>query len=415
MLPSTQPAEVTGRVLVVDDDSEVLELTVHLLKKAGHDVNSAETGEKCLEQVHQSLPDLILLDINLPDIDGFEVYRRLKSDDRLSNIFVVFCSAAQTSSQNIDEGTKAGGNGYIFRPVSNSELVARVNAYFQTQQSFEQIRNSEHRFRTLFDGNPHPIWVFDTDSHQVIDANHAALISYGYTRAEALKLSSAELFTEQHDQRFWNTPCLEAGHPAQTQSYTQQLNSKAQIETEITCHEIDWNGVRARALFVTDISEKLELKATKTRQSNTLKEELKQLEQGQELPHKITAEALGLTKLSVSAPNLFAELRLSYENYLEQVYQERAYRTDVQAANGLRNLAERMFILKCGPRDVTEIHLDVIKSKLKQQPELSNAVLDSGRMALLQLMGYLVAAYRNHHISRHAGQSHKRHNHGESA
>ena len=405
MFSAQQMNQTTGNLLVVDDDKEILDITVRLLKKAGHNVVSAETGEQCLEEVHRSKPDLVLLDVNLPDINGYEVCRRLKSDARLSNTFVVFCSSEQKTPENIEEGTNAGGSGYIFRPVSNSELVARVNAFFETRKTFEQIRNSEKRFRALFEGNPQPILIFNVQTRQIIDANPAALVLYGFGYTEALARTSASLFTEEQNDLFWELNAPDNVTDTHANRFTQKRHDGFTVETEIISHPLDWNGTNALAVFVTDISDKLELDAAKSQDDSLLQDELSQLENRQGSIPIITAESLGLKKLSDSSPVLFSELCLNYESQLQALHEERVYKIDSQSDQGLRMLADRMFILRCGPRDATEVHIKVIKSMLKADAKTATALMETARIALLQLMGYLVASYRNHHVSRNQVKS----------
>jgi len=117
------------RILVVDDNPEVLSSTVRLLKKAGYAIDQATSGEETLEAVRGHSPDLILLDRNLPGIDGIEVCRRIRRDPALLDILVVLVSASSAASEEQAEGLESGADGYITRPIANRELLARVESY----------------------------------------------------------------------------------------------------------------------------------------------------------------------------------------------------------------------------------------------------------------------------------------------
>ncbi len=116
------------KVLVVDDDPDVLFATSRIVKSAGYEVLEASTGAQCMETAREIRPDLILLDVVLPDVDGTKVCREIKSDPALKATFVVLISGAKTSSLEQADGLDVGADGYIARPISNRELKARVDA-----------------------------------------------------------------------------------------------------------------------------------------------------------------------------------------------------------------------------------------------------------------------------------------------
>lgn len=115
-------------ILVVDDDPHTLLGTTRIIEKAGYRVIKATDGKECLEKTKSDKPDLILLDVVLPDIDGTEVCKQIKTDPDLKNTFIVLFSGMRTTSDEQAEGLDTGADGYIARPISNRELTARVNA-----------------------------------------------------------------------------------------------------------------------------------------------------------------------------------------------------------------------------------------------------------------------------------------------
>lgn len=115
-------------ILVVDDDPDILFATMRVLKKEGYQVAGAGTGHDCLQKTAKDLPDLILLDVQLPDILGTEVCLQLKNDPEYQNIYIMMMSGSKTSSEDQADGLDAGADGYIARPVSNRELRSRVSS-----------------------------------------------------------------------------------------------------------------------------------------------------------------------------------------------------------------------------------------------------------------------------------------------
>lgn len=113
-------------ILVVEDDPDVLFSTVRVLRKDGYKVVEAETGEACLKKVEEDDPDLILLDVDLPDILGTEICTKLKNDPAHKKKFIMMISGKNVLSHEQADGLDAGADGYIARPVSNRELKSRV-------------------------------------------------------------------------------------------------------------------------------------------------------------------------------------------------------------------------------------------------------------------------------------------------
>jgi CheY-like chemotaxis protein len=115
-------------ILVVDDDPDIRLSTARVLRRAGYRVEAAETGEQCLQMVSEKSPDLVLLDVILPDIDGYEVCRRIKGESDRPGTYVILASGKKTASDDQSEGLELGADGYIARPIPNRELLARTQA-----------------------------------------------------------------------------------------------------------------------------------------------------------------------------------------------------------------------------------------------------------------------------------------------
>jgi len=119
-----------ARVLVVDDDPVILHLIRLNLELEGHEVTQAEDGAAALEQARDSHPGVVVLDVMLPKIDGFEVCRRLRQDPETAAIPVVLLSA-RTLASDMDTGREAGADEYVtkpFDPVRLVEVVERLTS-----------------------------------------------------------------------------------------------------------------------------------------------------------------------------------------------------------------------------------------------------------------------------------------------
>ena len=115
----------TARVLVVDDDRNIRELVATALGYEGYAVDTAASGRDALDKVRAGRPDLVVLDVMLGDLDGFEVARRLVAEGR--NPPVLFLTARDTTEDKV-QGLRLGGDDYVTKPFSLDELVARIEA-----------------------------------------------------------------------------------------------------------------------------------------------------------------------------------------------------------------------------------------------------------------------------------------------
>jgi phosphate regulon transcriptional regulator PhoB len=125
-------ARVRPRVMLIEDEKDIVELVRYNFRKEGFEVASYASGREGLEELRRNPPDLVLLDIMLPDLDGFEICKRLRAEDRLRALPVIFLTA---KGEELDRilGLEIGADDYVVKPFSPRELVARVKAVLRRQ------------------------------------------------------------------------------------------------------------------------------------------------------------------------------------------------------------------------------------------------------------------------------------------
>jgi two-component system phosphate regulon response regulator PhoB len=116
-----------GRILVIDDEKDLIELVRYNLEKEGYSVRSSHDGESGLSMATKELPDLLVVDLMLPGIDGLDVCRSLRSDKRTARIPIIMLTAKSAESDRI-LGLELGADDYVTKPFSPRELVARIKA-----------------------------------------------------------------------------------------------------------------------------------------------------------------------------------------------------------------------------------------------------------------------------------------------
>lgn len=221
-----------GRILIVDDDLSSLRLLTEILTERGYVVHPTSCGEMALRFVESSLPDLILLDIKMPGLNGFEVCRRLKADDRTLGIPVIFITGLGDLADKV-KGFQAGGVDYLTKPLQLEEVLVRVQTHLtlhalrnelsrqnsQLQQEISERRRAAEAVRqqlnfqqTMMDTIPSPIFYKDRQGRYL--GCNAAFESYiGRPRAEVIgrtvyDIAPKELADLYHeaDQALFQTP-----------------------------------------------------------------------------------------------------------------------------------------------------------------------------------------------------------------
>ncbi|NLX19075.1 MAG: response regulator [Desulfobulbus sp.] len=131
-------------ILVVDDSPVNQQILRNLLTKAGYDVRLANSGKEVLTQIFTNQPDLLLLDIVMPGMDGFELCRLLKEHPETSEIPVIFISSLDNTSDKVS-GFAAGGVDYITKPFQHSEVLARISTHLKICRLQQQLTEQNHQ------------------------------------------------------------------------------------------------------------------------------------------------------------------------------------------------------------------------------------------------------------------------------
>jgi len=119
---------MTERILIIDDDIDTLKLVGLMLERQGYEIAVANNGSVGLSKASVEQPDLILLDVMMPDLDGFEVTRRLRADPALSHIPIIMFTAKTMVDDKV-AGFEAGVDDYLTKPAHPAELTAHVNPF----------------------------------------------------------------------------------------------------------------------------------------------------------------------------------------------------------------------------------------------------------------------------------------------
>ncbi|HSV88566.1 MAG TPA: response regulator [Bacteroidales bacterium] len=199
----------TFKVLVVDDDEQNLLLLKQILKKEPYLVEGVTSGVKAIDLLKNNVVDLILLDILMPEMDGLEVCRRLKSSDHTVKIPVIFITALRNANE-VVQGFEAGAVDYITKPFNRQELTARVRTHLQlknatdiiSDQNLKLKREIEHRIQTeeKFQALSQSAFeaVLFVRKDKIIEVNQAAMQNFQYATEEFIKMPVSQITSKDH-------------------------------------------------------------------------------------------------------------------------------------------------------------------------------------------------------------------------
>ena len=203
-------APYTSRVLLVDDTAHNRYVLSRILTRAGMTVEECGTGQRALERVRE-LPDLVILDVKLPDMSGYQVCQRIKSDPFTASVPVLQISASFVSNESRAQALEGGADGYLTHPIDATVLVATVKSLLRLKQAEAISRESAQQWQSTVDALPEYLVLLDTEN-KVVRCNRAFVELSGKSFAEVIGsdgvailkqvLGSAEFLTRTESSRY---------------------------------------------------------------------------------------------------------------------------------------------------------------------------------------------------------------------
>lgn len=298
------------RILVVDDNLAGLYATSRILQHHGYEVEQAKNGKECLEKA-DGQPDVILLDVRLPDIDGFEVARRLKRNPMTMHIPILQFSASYRGNEHIVEGLESGADTYLTQPVEPLVLVATIKALLRIGKTEAQIRRERDRARRYFENAGIMMLVVNEDETvQLINKKGTKVL--GYEEQEIIGVNWFDKFVPEHSHEKIRQVFeqLKASDSEESHYHEGVVVTSSGEERLIAWYTVIWDdgGVKSALSSGEDITERrlhedrlkylsLHDQLTGTYNRTYFEEELKRLEGGRDYPISVISLDMNGLKL----------------------------------------------------------------------------------------------------------------------
>ncbi|MDJ0650100.1 MAG: response regulator [Xenococcaceae cyanobacterium MO_188.B19] len=271
---STDPVKIPkADILAIDDTPENLALLSQILTERGYKVRSVTKGSTALRGAKAAPPDLILLDVKMPEMNGYEVCRHLKADEKTRNIPVIFISALGDVFDKV-KAFQMGGVDYITKPFQVEEVLARLdthltirNLQLKLQQQNTQLKQeiarktaAEAKFAKAFRACPNPIAIATVAQGQFVEVNHSFLQMSGYLASEVVDYTLEQIYSQS---------ALEIYHKSLEKSQSQGFvhNQELEFRTKsgqtkivlLSMELIELEGVQCTLQIMNDITERKRL------------------------------------------------------------------------------------------------------------------------------------------------------------
>ncbi len=257
-------------ILVIDDTPENLNLLSTMLIEQGYKVRSVTKGATGIRGAQVMPPDLILLDVNMPQMNGYEVAQHLKADDRTREIPIIFISALESVSDKV-KAFQAGGVDYITKPFQIEEVLARIETHLtlkrlenqlrsqnmQLQQEIQDRKHAEEKFTTIFQQSPNPIAIVTLPDGCFVNVNSSFLSLSGYALEDVIGRTIAQLHLGPDPDTFMrHLQTRESFHNLELELLT-RLQTRKNVLLSVDRIEIE--GTQYALLIATDITERRRL------------------------------------------------------------------------------------------------------------------------------------------------------------
>jgi PAS domain S-box-containing protein len=249
------------RILIMEDDPGLINLVQKRLARHGYAVDCAANGEEGLSMTKTGQYELVIVDYNMPFLGGLDVIRTLATEGNPVPVIMVTGEGNETVAV---EAIKLGAADYVVKDVELRflellpsvihQVLYRQQLLKERKQMEDRVRESEERYRTLFESNPHPMWVFDIETLTFLAVNDAAVRHYGYSREEFLAMSLKDVLQPEARADMTRAEAGTAADVIHAGAGKHRRKDGTIIDVESVSQPIVFGNRRARFSLITDIT-----------------------------------------------------------------------------------------------------------------------------------------------------------------
>ncbi|MBU2643408.1 response regulator [bacterium] len=180
-------------ILAVDDDPINLQVIINYLSLAGAKITTAQSGSECLDRLPELKPDIVLLDIMMPDMNGYRTAEKIRQSSAVEELPIIFLTA-KNQSVDLMSGFTFGGNDYITKPFSRDELITRIKFHQKLVESRKKLEKAERKYRQIYEYAVEGIFQARQDG-TILDMNPSMASIFGYESKERMISANVKIQT----------------------------------------------------------------------------------------------------------------------------------------------------------------------------------------------------------------------------
>jgi PAS domain S-box-containing protein len=385
-------------ILAVDDEQEILLAIKRTLEKEGYKVSIVNTAKDCLLFLQEDIPDLILLDVMLPDMNGISLAQQILSDEKFYVTPILLMSGLMKSQVNVEHGFEAGAVDFISKPLRMRDLKQKVYSIFRIKELEYQRFKQETRYDELVDSVSDLIFVLDLEGRiRFLNKSFERITGFDLKKWESKAFS--ELLTKDA-QDIWFKIMDDLTNNRKQPKFTIHFNTKEDriVPVDILISEIFEDEIKSGYLGIAvDLSTTMLYEYSKKEEEKLLSHEREQniWETLSQKNTSITAQTFETTVLNNPQSETYRKLLNSYGSIIEKNIEARIYKVKYDTSKELKTFAQQVGFLNGNPKDVISLHKAFFKTIDKSvHPKKMLVYLEESRIILLEIMGYLANYYR---------------------
>ena len=390
-----------GKILIVDDDIHLQNALKRALQKSGYKVKIADSIQNSRARIMENIPDLILLDVVLPDGNGMDYIKELRLSNLYESVGILLMSGLKTDNQFIEEGLNSGALYFMRKPFNLNDLVQQISLIFKVRQLEEKRLQTEERLNHFFN-NANDIFFIIENSGKILNISKSYEEITGIPVSETAGKNFSKLVAkislpiwENNIKRISEGGVL----PSFEILFVNTFGNPIPVDIQLTRSKLNSEHESVIIGIAKD------LRALKYLEENA--DEIERLgnEQSRELEswEKMTIPSTRLTEITyeVSAftneqSEIFVNMVNAYRRLVDLSIEQRIYKIENENSLKQRMFANELGFLKAGPKDLIRIHTSFYKTLSGKLNAKKAAIYhEEARIILLAVMGYLVSFYRN--------------------
>lgn len=389
-------------ILIVDDDMPLQAALKHALQKEKYKVRTASSLEICKERLISAIPDMILLDVVLPDGNGIDFVKELSENSLYSSIGILLMSGLKTDQPFVQQGLDNGALYFTRKPFDIKTLLQQIALIFKVRELEKKRLKQEERFTHLF-SNVNDILFTINSKNQILDISKSFGDITGLSVSDILKKNFSELLADE-SKDIWlkKLKAISEGNvlPSFELFLINTFNNLIPIDIQLTSSKDDNTSETVIIGIAKDLRPLKQLEAEMPENDNPAENREFSAWESMENPNTRQTElSYEVSALNDERSEIFFNMLNAYHDLVDVAIQQRIYKIDTDNSLKQRMFAKELGFLKAGPKDLIKIHTTfyrTLSGKINQKKIVMYH--EEARLILLSVMGYLVSFYRNRNI-----------------